>query len=132
MSNLLWKSLLLSPAVLGATIAVSSSAMAVTAPTTTEVPQPKAVAEASSARLLASLQRTEKATLPNQIAVTPVKQLVADSKPATLIAQMPTTDAGTPAAAPASTSVDTLQEVNRYSNDGKANNTVAQVTSVAQ
>jgi hypothetical protein len=132
MSNLLWKSLLLTPAVLGATIAVSSSAMAVTAPTTTEVPQPKSVAEASSARLLASLQRTEKATLPNQIAVTPVKQLVADTKPATLVAQMPTTDAETPAAAPASTSVDTLQEVNRYSNEGKANNTVAQVTSVSQ
>lgn len=83
MSNLLWKSLVVSPAVLGATLLVSTTAMAVPSTTT----------EASAAK---------------QAGVTGV-------------AQQPDTLAQT-----------TIEQVNRYSNEGKQNNSQSQVTSVSQ
>ncbi|MHC5614714.1 MAG: iron uptake porin [Nostoc sp.] len=83
MSNLLWKSLVVSPAVLGATLLVSTTAMA--APSTTT--------EASAAK---------------QAGVTGV-------------AQQPDTLAQT-----------TIDQVNRYSNEGNQNNSQSQVTSVSQ
>jgi len=83
MSNLLWKSLVVSPAVLGATLLVSTTAMAVPSTTT----------EASAAK---------------QAGVTGV-------------AQQPETLAQT-----------TIDQVNRYSNEGKQNNSQSQVTSVSQ
>jgi hypothetical protein len=83
MSNLLWKSLVVSPAVLGATLLVSTTAIA--APNTT----------------------TE---------VSPVKQAgVAE------VAQQPEMLAQT-----------TIDQVNRYSNEGNQNNSQSQVTSVSQ
>lgn len=134
MSKILWKSLLLSPAILGATIAVSSSAVAVTTPKGAEVLQPKATTEDSqSNKLLASLQRTQSqnSDLSKALGTTPV------SKPATLVAQATVAPAQTAAspATGASPSVDSLDAVDRYSNEGKGNNpnnTVAQVTSVSQ
>lgn len=83
MSNLLWKSLVVSPAVLGATLLVSTTAMAVPSTTT----------ERSAAK---------------QAGVTGV-------------AQQPETLAQT-----------TIDQVNRYSNEGKQNNSQSQVTSVSQ
>ncbi|MEH1928145.1 iron uptake porin [Nostoc sp.] len=83
MSNLLWKSLVVSPAVLGATLLVSTTAMAAPSPTT----------EASATK---------------QAGVTGV-------------AQQPDTLAQT-----------TIDQVNRYSNEGKQNNSQSQVTSVSQ
>ncbi|MEH2374596.1 iron uptake porin [Nostoc sp.] len=83
MSNLLWKSLVVSPAVLGATLLVSTTAMAVPSTTT----------EGSAAK---------------QAGVTGV-------------AQQPDTLAQT-----------TIDQVNRYSNEGKQNNSQSQVTSVSQ
>ncbi|MEH2139801.1 iron uptake porin [Nostoc sp.] len=83
MSNLLWKSLVVSPAVLGATLLLSTSAIA--APNTT----------------------TE---------VSPAKQpTVAE------VAQQPEILAQT-----------TIDQVNRYSNEGNQNNSQSQVTSVSQ
>ncbi|MBN3925664.1 iron uptake porin, partial [Nostoc sp. NMS4] len=83
MSNLLWKSLVVSPAVLGATLLVSTAAMAAQNPT----------AEISA-----------------------VKQpSVAE------VAQQPEILAQT-----------TLDQVNRYSNEGNQNNSQSQVTSVSQ
>ncbi|MBC1223192.1 iron uptake porin [Nostoc sp. UCD121] len=83
MSNLLWKSLVVSPAVLGATLLVSTTAIA--APNTT----------------------TE---------VSPAKQVgVAE------VAQQPELLAQT-----------TIDQVNRYSNEGNQNNSQSQVTSVSQ
>lgn len=94
MSNILWKTLLLCPAVLGATIGVSSLAVATTVP------------------------KTE----PNKAAVV--------NKTDLLIAQV--SGEATPANS-APTSVESLDEVNRYSNEGKGeSNQVAQVTSVSQ
>ncbi|MGF1937418.1 MAG: iron uptake porin [Nostoc sp. ChiQUE02] len=83
MSNLLWKSLVVSPAVLGATLLVSTTAIA--APSTT----------------------TE---------VSPAKQLGV-----TEVAQQPEILAQT-----------TIDQVNRYSNEGNQNNSQSQVTSVSQ
>lgn len=93
MSNL-WKTLLLCPAVLGATIAVSSSAIATTVPKAENLPT--------------NVNKTD-----------------------TLIAQVSGTANSATSAAP--TSVDTLEEVNRYGNEGKGDsNQIAQVTSVSQ
>ena len=83
MSNLLWKSLVVSPAVLGATLLVSTTAIA--APTTTTK-------------------------------VSPAKQLAV-----TEVAQQPEIFAQT-----------TIDQVNRYSNEGNQNNSQSQVTSVSQ
>ncbi|MDZ8261817.1 iron uptake porin [Nostoc sp. ChiQUE01b] len=83
MSNLLWKSLVVSPAVLGATLLVSATAMAAPNPTTK---------------------------------VSPAKQLGV-----TEVAQQPEVLAQT-----------TIDQVNRYSNEGNQNNSQSQVTSVSQ
>ncbi|MEH2115693.1 iron uptake porin [Nostoc sp.] len=83
MSNLLWKSLVVSPAVLGATLLVSTTAMA--APSTTTQ-------------------------------VSPAKQLGVSE-----VAQQPEMLAQT-----------TIDQVNRYSNEGNQNNSQSQVTSVSQ
>ncbi|MEH2147656.1 iron uptake porin [Nostoc sp.] len=83
MSNLLWKSLVVSPAVLGATLLVSTTAMAAPNPTT---------------------------------AVSPAKQLGV-----TEVAQQPEILAQT-----------TIDQVNRYSNEGNQGNSQSQVTSVSQ
>ncbi|MEH2406678.1 iron uptake porin [Nostoc sp.] len=83
MSNLLWKSLVVSPAVLGATLLVSTTAIA--APTITTK-------------------------------VSPAKQLGV-----TEVAQQPEILAQT-----------TIDQVNRYSNEGNQNNAQSQVTSVSQ
>ncbi|MEH1948746.1 MAG: iron uptake porin [Nostoc sp.] len=83
MSNLLWKSLVVSPAVLGATLLVSATAMAAPNPTT----------EVSAAK---------------QLGVTEV-------------AQQPEILAQT-----------TIDQVNRYSNEGNQGNSQSQVTSVSQ
>ncbi|WP_414514512.1 iron uptake porin [Nostoc sp. PCC 9305] len=83
MSNLLWKSLVVSPAVLGATLLVSATAMAAPNPTT----------EVSTAK---------------QLGVTEV-------------AQQPEILAQT-----------TIDQVNRYSNEGNQGNSQSQVTSVSQ
>lgn len=112
----LWKSLLLGPAVLGASIAVSSSAIAGTA--TTEAQQPK-VATEPSANELASPKLGNADIESKQLNIVNT----------TTLAQMPV---GTEAQTPAATSTDTLDGVNRYSKEGRANRTLAQVTSVSQ
>jgi hypothetical protein len=83
MSNLLWKSLVVSPAVLGATLLVSTTAIAAPNKTTEVVP-------------------AEKASL-------------------TEVVQQPEILAQT-----------TIDQVNRYSNEGNQNNSQSQVTSVSQ
>jgi Carbohydrate-selective porin, OprB family/S-layer homology domain len=92
MSNLLWKSLVVSPAVLGATLLVSATAIAA----------PNATAEVPVAE---------------KTAATEVAQ-----KPEVILAQ----------AAPAANDTKVLEQVNRYSTEGKQNNSLSQVTSVSQ
>ncbi|MEH2422472.1 MAG: iron uptake porin [Nostoc sp.] len=83
MSNILWKSLVVSPAVLGATLLVSTTAIAA----------PKTTTEVSAAKQLGVTQ----------------------------VAQQPEILAQT-----------TIDQVNRYSNEGNQNNSQSQVTSVSQ
>ncbi|MBD2451071.1 iron uptake porin [Nostoc sp. FACHB-152] len=90
MSNLLWKSLVVSPAVLGASLLVSATAMAA----------PNATTEVSV---------TE-------------KTVAAEVVQPDILAQ----------AAPANNDTQVLDQVNRYSNEGKTNATQGQVTSVSQ
>ncbi|WP_414579264.1 iron uptake porin [Anabaena sp. CCY 9402-a] len=100
MSNLLWKSLVVSPAVLGATLLVSSAAIA--APSTnTEV-------------LTTVVPTTEVATTETKLSE---------------VAQEPVIVAQ---AAPTSEDTKVINQVNLYSNEGRANNSQSQVTSVSQ
>lgn len=144
MSKILWKSLLSSPAVLGAVLVVSSSAMA--APTETipllaspdvEEQEQSVVVETTSndatesdqlkTAIAAPVNKLEQTAIAqnqniNTLTVTP--KLLASEKPQIAIAQAaPTTN---------QTSVDTLEQVNRYSNEGKSADSIAQVTSVSQ
>lgn len=128
MSKILWKSLLLSPGVLGATLLSVASVMA--------APTPKITAletEAPAAKLVLAQKPTS-----TQATVIPSEQLVAEQPEAT-VAQLstptPAADVvpATPAASsPAPTSTNPLDQVNRYSNEGKTNNSISQVTSVSQ
>ena len=128
MSKILWKSLLLSPGVLGATILSVASVMA--APT----PKINALeAEAPAAKSVLAQKQTF-----TQATVTPSEQFVA-AQPEATVAQLSTPAAApdvvpaTPAAStPAATSATPLDQVNRYSNEGKRNNSISQVTSVSQ
>lgn len=121
MSKVLWKSLLFSPAV-AATLVVSPSVLAAPTPTVAEVLQAQDVETKS----------------PKGNAVTSFAQMIAE-KPETAVAQVTVTptqapDASPviPATIPAPASSNDLDQVNRYSNEGKAKNSVAQVTSVSQ
>ncbi|MEA5571659.1 iron uptake porin [Calothrix sp. UHCC 0171] len=97
--NILWKSLVISPAVLGAALLVSSSAYAAPSTTTTEV------------------AKAETSTTTEFSAATPIEAVQTPD----LLAQ----------AQPQQTEVNTLDQINKYSNEGKGN-TQAQVTSVSQ
>ncbi|MBC6433187.1 hypothetical protein FM036_21700 [Nostoc sp. HG1] len=103
MSNLLWKTLVLSPVVLGVTMLVSARAMATKVPASSEGIKAKvAQVEAPIASNASIFIQTEKPK--NQ-------QLVAQAK----------TDDNK-----------VLEEVNRYSSEGKNQNSLSQVTSVSQ
>jgi Carbohydrate-selective porin, OprB family/S-layer homology domain len=128
MSNILWKSLLVSPAILGASLLVSAGAIAATAPTKTAVNTfaPVKATKETSIKLAAPQNQlalntfsTSKAT---KTTVTSSSQLA--GKPQ-VIAQV--------SGAPAQDNVNNvLDQVNRYSNEGRANTSVSQVTSVSQ
>lgn len=132
MSKILWKTLLVSPAVLGVSLAISSSAIAGTASASTEVQQ-KAQTNTSAAQILASLQKSAPTSLTVADIESQQRKIVNSGTPSQqLIAQVPVAPT-TPTAASESPSVDRLEEVNRYSSEGQGNrNTIAQVTSVSQ
>lgn len=100
MSNLLWKSLVVSPAVLGATLLVSSTAIAAPS-TTTEV----------STTVVPTTEVATTETKVSEVAPEPV--IVAQS-------------------APMAEDTKVINQVNLYSNEGRANNSQSQVTSVSQ
>ncbi|MGH1395609.1 MAG: iron uptake porin [Trichormus sp.] len=100
MSNLLWKSLVVSPAVLGASLLVSSTAIA--APTTT----------------------TEAPTT-----VVPTTEVATTETTVSEVAQKPAVVAQ---AAPTTENTKVIDQVNRYSNEGRNNTSLSQVTSVSQ
>jgi hypothetical protein len=194
MSKYLWKSLLLSPAALAATLVVSSSASATPTAITATVPQPQAVdtkapegnvvvavtygtakpnaaapgvLNADAGQVFPTVDtkseqpiavnvdtptqvavmpaaKSEQATFasketPDQVVVTPSSQIVADN-PEAAVAQVTVTPTQTPVATGATpaessaspTYTNSLDQFNRYSNEGTANNSIAQVTSVSQ
>jgi Carbohydrate-selective porin, OprB family/S-layer homology domain len=119
MSNVLWKSFFVSPAVLGAILA-SGSAMAAPNATATKNDAVKPEISALEAPTEASINTfTNSSTDKVFTAVTPIE---AAKKP-TVLAQ----------AAPAQPNNNVLDQVNQYSNEGKNNtNSQGQVTSVSQ
>lgn len=106
MSKILWKSLLVCPAVLGAALAIASSA----------------VASTGAADLVVENAQTEIGTQP-----------LAKVEQPTIVAQAQDGAANQPAA---NTPADTLNQVDTYSNEGKGkatdSNAISQVTSVSQ
>lgn len=133
MSKILWKSLLIHPAALAATLVVSSSVSAAPTSTVAEILQPEAV-EAKSPEENLVVPVTYSTAKPNAVTS---EQLKADAE-ATVAqvtvtpTQVPSATEATPAATPAVASPEAIDQVNRYSNEGKANNSIAQVTSVSQ
>jgi Carbohydrate-selective porin, OprB family/S-layer homology domain len=109
MSSILWKSLVISPAVFGATLFVSASSMA--APSTT--------VKATEVKASALEVEAQQTATTNVFAATGVEKATQKSD---LLAQaQPTTE------------VNTLDQVNKYSNEGKnGGNSQSQVTSVSQ
>lgn len=158
MSNILWKSLVVSPAVLGATLLVSATAIAAPTTTTQKAIQTEALqTEKSEVASTEALQADKLEVLPTvdkleaskntskgivfPTAATEVAQKadVAQVQKSTLFS---TSTATTVAKKPQvlaqveqtqeQTQVNTLDQVNKYSNEGKNGNSQAQVTSVSQ
>ncbi|MFH7027640.1 MAG: iron uptake porin [Heteroscytonema crispum UTEX LB 1556] len=115
MSNLLWKSLVVSPAVLGATLLVSATAIAAPNATKAEVVQTE-VSQAEKQE--AATNTTFATTAVTEVASQPVQQ-------PQVLAQVQPVEVS-------QTDVNVLQQVNQYSNEGKNNNSQSQVTSVSQ
>lgn len=102
MSNLLWKTLVLSPVVLGVTVLVSARAMATKVPASSEGIKAKvAQVEAPIASNASIFIQTEQPKVNRQL----VAQNTDENK--------------------------VLEEVNRYSSEGKNQNSLSQVTSVS-
>ncbi|MBG1271970.1 iron uptake porin [Nostoc sp. WHI] len=104
MSHLLWKTLVLSPVVLGVTVLVSARAMATEVASSSENARAKAAQTKTSEAIGASL-------------LIQTEQPTADQF---LVAQAKTEDNSV------------LEQVNRYSSEGKNQNSLSQVTSVSQ
>ncbi|OKH54230.1 hypothetical protein NIES2101_07620 [Calothrix sp. HK-06] len=115
MSNILWKSLVVSPAVLGATLLVSTSAFAAGSKTT-QVNAPESKVASNEAALTASTDNTTKTTSVFT-AVTPIET----AQKTDLLAQ----------AQPQQADVNSLDQINKYGNEGRGNSQ-GQVTSVSQ
>ena len=115
MSNILWKSLVVSPAVLGATLLVSTSVFAAGSKTT-QVNAPESKVASNEAALTASTDNTTKTTSVFT-AVTPIET----AQKTDLLAQ----------AQPQQSDVNSLDQINKYGNEGRGNSQ-GQVTSVSQ
>jgi hypothetical protein len=126
MSKVLLKSLLLSPAVFGAALAVSASAMAADANTTKEVVQAQASVQAPAPQTQASLLQPQELKAVSEVAGV---DTTANSDISNLVKQQPVTVAQ---AAPDAVDSNTLDQINRYSREGRSANQAGQVTSVSQ
>jgi len=146
MSNLLWKSLV-SPAVLGATLLVSAAAIAAPTTTTQKAIQTETLkTEKSEVLSTEGLQADKLEVLPRVDKLEASKNTskgivfptaateVAQVQNSTVFSTTATTVAKKPQvlAQVEQTQVNTLDQVNKYSNEGKNGNSQAQVTSVSQ
>ncbi|NJN59856.1 MAG: iron uptake porin [Leptolyngbyaceae cyanobacterium SL_5_9] len=122
MSKILWKSLLVTPAVLGTALAVSAPAIATEAQTSSE-------SEALGAEVLAV--EPEVSTL-DLVELEPAVEPVAEVEVPVELAQVPV-EQPAPVAAPANTmtTVDSLEQIMEYSSEG-SDNSLNQVTSISQ
>jgi len=127
MSNILWKSLLVSPAMLSASLLVSVSAIAATTPTKTAVN--------TFAPTIATKETFIKLAAPqNQLALNTFSTSKA-TKAAPTTSQLPVKPQviAQVGGSPAKDNVNNvLDQVNRYSSEGRSNTSVSQVTSVSQ
>ncbi|MBW4480175.1 MAG: iron uptake porin [Tolypothrix brevis GSE-NOS-MK-07-07A] len=150
MSNLLWKSLVVSPAVLGATLLVSATAIA--APTTTtqkaiqtetlQTEKSEVTLQADKLEILPTVDKLEASKNTSKGIVFPTaatevaqKQEVAQVQNSTVISTSTATTVGKKPQVLAQveqTQVNTLDQVNKYGNEGKNGSSQAQVTSVSQ
>jgi co-chaperonin GroES (HSP10) len=150
MSNILWKSLVVSPAVLGATLLVSATAIA--APTTTtqkaiqtgtlQTEKSEVTLQADKLEILPTVDKLEASTNTSKGIVFPTaatevaqKQEVAQVQNSTVISTSTATTVGKKPQVLAQVEqaqVNTLDQVNKYGNEGKNGNSLAQVTSVSQ
>ncbi|MBD2608010.1 iron uptake porin [Scytonema hofmannii FACHB-248] len=150
MSNLLWKSLVVSPAVLGATLLVSATAIA--APTTTtqkaiqtetlQTEKSEVTLQADKLEILPTVDKLEASKNTSKGIVFPTaatevaqKQEVAQVQNSTVFSTSTATTVGKKPQVLAQveqTQVNTLDQVNKYGNEGKNGNSLAQVTSVSQ
>jgi hypothetical protein len=132
MSKILWNSLLLSPAILGAVLAGSASATTVDPQAASTQPnQPQAVQVQAPVSQSASLP-----VVPATSEVTPEFSTSAQAQPSVLMAQtapQAAAPASVEAAPAAELSTDSLSQINRYSREGRlSSNSIGQVTSVSQ
>ncbi len=113
MSKFLFKSLLLAPAVVGTALAMSSAAMA---------------ADSQPASQAAALSQPESLVMATEAA--PTKAAAVEAPKAEVVSTVPAAPTLLAQAAPADTS--SLDQVNRYSREGRNVNAMGQVTSVSQ
>jgi Carbohydrate-selective porin, OprB family/S-layer homology domain len=150
MSNILWKSLVVSPAVLGATLLVSATAIA--APTTTtqkaiqtqtlQTEKSEVTLQADKLEILPTVDKLEASTNTSKGIVFPTaatevaqKQELAQVQNSTVISTSTATTVGKKPQVLAQVEqaqVNTLDQVNKYGNEGKNGSSQAQVTSVSQ
>jgi Carbohydrate-selective porin, OprB family/S-layer homology domain len=143
MSNLLWKSLVVSPAVLGASLLVSAAAMAAPSVASKEV----ATVEVSTVETQFDTQEvsTQKVEIPESSAAIEVPQSLqkglektpqvsAEKSLEQSLEKVPTSSTILAQTQNPTNSGEVLDQVNRYSNEGKNNNNAnqGQVTSVSQ
>jgi hypothetical protein len=120
-SKILWKSLLVTPALLGAALAVSTPAIA--------AETPASESEALSAELLAV---ESEASVVEVAELEPVVEPVAEVEVPVEVAQVQVEQTAPVApAANTTTSVDSLEQIMEYSNEGNVNS-INQVTSISQ
>ncbi|MGG6267667.1 MULTISPECIES: iron uptake porin [unclassified Leptolyngbya] len=137
MRKILLNSLFTSPAVLGAALMMSSSAIAAPKAEVAGLPalevgtQSKVVAPLAEVKALADVKslNTEKTAE----AVKPQPQVAAEFSPAkSVVVNEPVKVAQAATETPATPSVDSLTQINRYSREGQGATSAGQVTSVSQ
>jgi len=128
MSKILWKSLLFSPAILGATLLASTGAIAAE----------KQAPSLEPAQFSLSTGKTQPANseikLPTQVAAAPsapavVVKPMAATTPSVVV---PPANLKVAQNAPASENGGVLEQLNRYSNEGNGGNSMNQITNVSQ
>ncbi|BAZ70083.1 MAG: iron uptake porin [Pelatocladus maniniholoensis HA4357-MV3] len=127
MSNILWKSLVVSPAVLGAALLVSTTAIAAPNSATPEVVKADLSTNQQQQNNSASVVPTQTTVVPTQ--TTEQSDILAQVQQQTQIPQLAQVQQVQQVQ---QTEVNVLDQVNQYGSEGKVANSQSQVTSVSQ